>query len=705
MKLSDRIFRFLMAFICGSAVAVGNVFCLTTSFHIPVDSDLLFLLCVSASLLFSLAYVFKRAWIGVTIVTAVMVGICVYKGEEVLYSIIFAVKTVMEQFIRAYENLSGLTVIADVPVGTTATAFMAIIGALMSWLTVTTVSKRYSLLPMALASVLLLLPCMLIINSMPEAWAFVLLVGTYVLLVMTQLRRRYSENGQYLMTFVMAIPVIIFTTIIVNAVQPESYERSQELLNLRDDFKGVMEKYAIFEKDELTGEVEFISPVVEETLGAASWNENVNETNLNTVGPQIKTGLPVMAVYSESDGSCYLKGNSLGIYEDNRWSAIAEEAYEGITITNGLWLGDGTAQEILKVHTNSRSSIIYSPYMILELPENSEIYYDSYISNSDNMIEYSFPVGNNVPSLEISSEYEEFVHGVYTQVPDETREALKEITEQLTQKAWMESDRTAMDVVAEYVQSSAKYDLNTPGVPDGKDFVTWFLNESDTGYCVHFASAATVLLRCMDIPARYVSGYLVDTKAGQWSTVTQDDAHAWVEFYIDGYGWRKLEPTPAISESETIPEQTDLPEVQEQENNIQAPIKTIEGDEGTDSEKKGVSSVVWIVGIVILVIALWCPVMRQIRRVVLKKGTYNERAIKYYRCIMFLSKLSKLTIDESVEELAMKARFSQHRLTKEELDMLIEQYGALCTMLRAEKAIHKYVLYHFILTLPKKNNS
>ena len=75
------------------------------------------------------------------------------------------------------------------------------------------------------------------------------------------------------------------------------------------------------------------------------------------------------------------------------------------------------------------------------------------------------------------------------------------------------------------------------------DFVRWFLEESDTGYCAHFASATAVLLQAAGIPARYVTGYMVDTQAGVSTTVYMDEAHAWVEFYDPSVGWRVLEST------------------------------------------------------------------------------------------------------------------------------------------------------------------
>ena len=118
----------------------------------------------------------------------------------------------------------------------------------------------------------------------------------------------------------------------------------------------------------------------------------------------------------------------------------------------------------------------------------------------------------------------------------------------------------------------------TPGsapVPGKILFPTSCRNKKE-GYCAHFASATTLLLRSYGIPARYVEGYAVsvsDVSEGStlqnettsdWFTgknpigdtgvvsvnVTDADAHAWVEVYQKGIGWVPYEFTPASSGSE-----------------------------------------------------------------------------------------------------------------------------------------------------------
>src|SRR4029453_18300569 len=65
------------------------------------------------------------------------------------------------------------------------------------------------------------------------------------------------------------------------------------------------------------------------------------------------------------------------------------------------------------------------------------------------------------------------------------------------------------------------------------------------GYCEHYATLMTVLLRGGGIPARSVHGFLPGTldKRTGFETVANSAAHAWVEVYFPGYGWFMFDPT------------------------------------------------------------------------------------------------------------------------------------------------------------------
>jgi transglutaminase-like putative cysteine protease len=71
-----------------------------------------------------------------------------------------------------------------------------------------------------------------------------------------------------------------------------------------------------------------------------------------------------------------------------------------------------------------------------------------------------------------------------------------------------------------------------------------FVQVTRAGYCQHYAGAMAVMLRMLGIPSRVAVGFTAGTwKAGVW-TVTDHQAHAWVEAWFAGFGWLAFDPTP-----------------------------------------------------------------------------------------------------------------------------------------------------------------
>ena len=84
--------------------------------------------------------------------------------------------------------------------------------------------------------------------------------------------------------------------------------------------------------------------------------------------------------------------------------------------------------------------------------------------------------------------------------------------------------------------------------PLGRDAVDDFLFSTHEGFCEHYASAFTVLMRAAGIPARVVTGYQGGywNELGNYLLVRQSDAHAWSEVWLPGQGWRRVDPTAAV---------------------------------------------------------------------------------------------------------------------------------------------------------------
>jgi transglutaminase-like putative cysteine protease len=91
------------------------------------------------------------------------------------------------------------------------------------------------------------------------------------------------------------------------------------------------------------------------------------------------------------------------------------------------------------------------------------------------------------------------------------------------------------------------YTLAPPELGDNP--VDQFLFETRSGFCEHYASAFTYLMRVAGVPARVVTGYLggeINPVDG-YLIVRQSEAHAWTEVWLSGEGWVRVDPTAAVS--------------------------------------------------------------------------------------------------------------------------------------------------------------
>jgi transglutaminase-like putative cysteine protease len=91
------------------------------------------------------------------------------------------------------------------------------------------------------------------------------------------------------------------------------------------------------------------------------------------------------------------------------------------------------------------------------------------------------------------------------------------------------------------------YTLEPP--PLGADGIDDFLFNTRRGFCEHYSSSFTVLMRAAGIPARVVTGYQGGAlnQYGDYYLVRQSDAHAWSEVWMEGRGWVRVDPTAAVA--------------------------------------------------------------------------------------------------------------------------------------------------------------
>lgn len=144
----------------------------------------------------------------------------------------------------------------------------------------------------------------------------------------------------------------------------------------------------------------------------------------------------------------------------------------------------------------------------------------------------------------------------YLQLPDDLPLVVRETAKQLTASGTSPYEKAVL--LEHYLMEQGIYTLEPEDPPEGMDFVASFLREK-SGYCVHFATAMTVMARAIGLPARYVEGFALEAVNGSENAfrATGKTAHAWCEIYLQGIGWLTFDPTPPGRENP--PEEPPLP--------------------------------------------------------------------------------------------------------------------------------------------------
>lgn len=98
--------------------------------------------------------------------------------------------------------------------------------------------------------------------------------------------------------------------------------------------------------------------------------------------------------------------------------------------------------------------------------------------------------------------------------------------------------------LTQYLRSNYAYSLRGVDTPGDASPVHWFIFDGKAGSCEYYASALAAMIRGCGIPARVVTGFFVHefNTNGEYFIVRSSDAHAWVEYWEDG--WRLADATP-----------------------------------------------------------------------------------------------------------------------------------------------------------------
>lgn len=546
-------------------------------------------------------------------------------------------------------------------------------------LTVTwTLCRRKHVLFAIAAALIPVLPCFMVTNRVSDpAWLLALLLGLIVILISQPIRRINPAQGNVLSAMAL-IPAALMLVSLFLLLPKEGYTRSD---SARSPFLDTFE----------TGRLQ---------LSQTGLNSKSDKVNLSNAGPLKESDEPVMKVTFSEGGLLYLRGRSYDIYTGTGWQTYIQ----GDSLP---WLTSHEQMESppkVTVKTVKTEPVRFVPYYID--PDTMRSVGNVW-KNAEGLTEYGYRLysqpelldlftGELNPSGGSNSDY-------YLQLPESTAAWAQPFVEELL--ADVPANRVP-EFIKSYLQSIAGYSLHTGYMPQSyKDLAQWFIAESPTGYCVHFATAATVLLRAYGINARYVTGYLVQTAAGRETLVMEKNAHAWVEYYDPSCGWRILDPSGAAQQ----PEDTPSADVTKPALDVPQPTAPTAPRPATPSETVPVSSaptqpdpakaspmpliIVLCTG-GILLIAQW-KLRLALRRKQRNTGSVNARILASWAEVTRLNRLLGQCPDTALLTLAQEARFSDHKLGEDDLPLFDSAIAEAIGQLR-KKPLLKQLLYRLI---------
>ena len=242
----------------------------------------------------------------------------------------------------------------------------------------------------------------------------------------------------------------------------------------------------------------------------------------------------------------YWRGPVAWNTDGRRWSGGHPDQFVGLTPTTPqAGLGDQTIayQVTLEptrqrwlfaldwpVATPERDAVLTHDFQLLAAKPIME-------TRSYQVISAVYPASGDLPAAQRSA-------GLA--LPDNITERMRELVGKWQAQA--EGPEDLIQAGLRYFNvESFYYTLKPPRLGDSP--ADEFLFETRRGFCEHYASSFTLLMRLAGLPARIVMGYLGGERnpLGDHLIVRQSDAHAWVEVWLPGRGWIRVDPTAAVS--------------------------------------------------------------------------------------------------------------------------------------------------------------
>ena len=522
-----------------------------------------------------------------------------------------------------------------------------------------------------------------------------------------------DESNCYLAAFYSLLPIALLLGALLLLVRPSSYQydpsqvrlnqRLSELSRAVDEWISERAESIVLPYSERLPEQEAqqdLFPGLQRYSGAL-WQDPDSGIDLTKALDPEDLDTLFLRVRSERTGSLYLRSVSYGDYTGTGW--LAAKDYSGassLPYTALALASSGAETQALSIKVLEASPYRFVPYFSTQAGD-SDVSLPSEDQSEYVALYLPFPASFDALRLpeDYASEelaYRAFAQEYYTRLPDSTRRTLRALCDENGLSPGMDG---LIESIARYVQRSAVYDPETAPYPTD-DCAVYFLTRAESGYCVHYATAAAALYRCLGVPARVAEGFLIDCEAGKSLDVKGEDAHAWVEIYRDGLGWLPVEvtgqsgldtgalgsssetPTPTTQPAEPEPSaQTAEAGPAEPRPLTPTPAPTGEMSVGLvtqstlDEREAAAQSTArglpfWLLTLVltaVLALPLWRWLRKTLRYRSFEQADTGRAAVAVYRTALSASAFGA-PIPAGIRVCAEKAAFSRHPVSREELE-------------------------------------
>jgi transglutaminase-like putative cysteine protease len=708
MKRRDDMIRLVTDWLLLVPGLLGSVYCLISAFDLPASEEL-WAIAIGSIILFTLILGHgKQDRISVLLLLVGLVIPAYLFRAELLESFRNLWGVLSTAYAKGYDFFLDYVPKEETTPETVGTALLALT-ALEAYLCCLAVRVWKRTTPMALSLMLCIAPCFVLTDTPPDTLPLLAAVFSVLTQAFSQsVRRRETfEQGKSVLASALLSLVILGVLITIYPQETYSPPLSWDMLAEK------MERWSNRWNNQ--GNV---------NAGLAGNPSSVDLSDLPTL-PRHPD--PILYATSSVDAYLYLRGSSYTDFDGIKWTRGAEETWAETTLFPYL---DTQGGATLDLETWDTEPLLYTTYQLTRMPAGTLVS-DAYVNNNSLLKQYSMQFVVDPGPVTPISLYDQWVYEHCLSLPEETREGVL---------AWWEANGLPdaemqallanekhdaawkLDfarIAANRVSSCAVYSRSPAALPEDADFCTWFLNDAEEGYCVHYATSCAALLRALEIPARYVSGYVCDAKANQQARITNLQAHAWVEAWIGGR-WVVVEPTPEDATEFTgiVPSAATPQPVESSYDPLDRPKPTREkpvptaappaevtqpgqnaGNNPGNGSKTVNLSLLWVFlavsGGVALVLGRRSLLQKHWEKR-LAQASPNKRALLLYRRMRRLEKAGGGTVPEEAVALAKKATFSQHTLDDRELQFLQQvckdQQGRMAVMSLRRRLYCKYVL-------------